>query len=799
MVYFNAMKAKLLKTSVALAAACVCATAIADKPMLVVNEDNDHYFKFDSSMMTRDALKSYIDFVARGHVTHFFMCVSGQRASFDSKTVEPIWEGIGEPCSYDGKQIVGNGGMRRDGGQSGWWAVNAKKLRDDGIDPYEVWTARCHEKGVSPWVSMRMNDAHFLPHVTNAFRNTRFARQRRDLWRVPNANGVFDTTLDYAHREVREYAFAHLMEIASRWDVDGVELDWMRHGYALRPNHERDDAHFLTEFMRRARSALNEIGNKRGRRIQLAVRAGRSPGIARSLGYNVVEWAKEGLVDLVIGTSFYVVDRDIDVKGWIDALAGANPAVKFLPCIDMVADPRAKTDLERDMTIAKYRYVANRFYNAGAKGLYLFNAPYIGKHDPSGRTTNGEDTFGIICAEGLSPESIAGKPMEEVAEYHDYPSKGRPKDVPPLMTSFDGQKIDTVAKWENKRRPELLSKFLTEMYGWRPDEADRPPVLRFERAAPDVVMLDGKAMRKRVRCVYGGRYGETNFMFTAFIPVQARPAPAFVLICNRDPVKNLDPERKVKSGFWPVEEIVERGYAAIAFFNGDITPDASWRFTGGVFDVFQKKWERTSESWGILSAWAWGASRVMDWIEKEPLLDAKHVGVVGHSRGGKTALVAGATDERFAMTCSNDSGCGGAKLNHVELPRSEHIDQIWDAIGCWFCGNFGKYRCLEAEMDFDQHMFAALIAPRLLAIASASEDNWAGQEGEFWTGMFASPAWELYGKKGLVGSEGFPGADKPLQKGCVSYHMRTGIHNLTPYDWNRYMDFADAHGWRDGK
>ena len=100
-------------------------------------------------------------------------------------------------------------------------------------------------------------------------------------------------------------------------------------------------------------------------------------------------------------------------------------------------------------------------------------------------------------------------------------------------------------------------------------------------------------------------------------------------------------------------------------------------------------------------------------------------------------------------------------------------------------------------MDFDQHMFAALIAPRLLAIASASDDAWAGQEGEFQTALLASPAWGLYGKRGLVTDGVFPGADKPLQEGCVSYHMRTGRHNLTPYDWNRYMDFADAHGWRN--
>ena len=786
------MNSKCIIAAVAAVIAASAASAADDGPWLVINEDNDHFFKLDSSRMTRKGLSDYVDAIAQGHVTHFFMCVSGQRASFDSKTVEPIWEGIGEPCG-DGQSA----GSRRDHGQSGLWAVNAKKLFDAGIDPYEVWTARCREKGVSPWVSMRMNDAHFVTMVTNFFRNTRFARQRRDLWRVPDGKGWFDGALDYAHREVREYALAHLKEIAARWDVDGVELDWMRHGLALRPNHERDDARFIADFMRCARAVVNEIGQARGRPLKLSVRVPRTPFLARSLGFDAVSWAKEGLVDLVVATSFYKVDRDIDVRGWTASLAAANPAVAFLPCIDMVVDAGAADVASRFMNAARYRYVADRFYEAGAKGIYLFNAPYLGRQDPTGLTSGVEDTFGIICAEGLAPSAIAGKPKEEVPPCRDFPPKGAPRNVPPLMTTFGGAPVGSVAEWESARRPELLHRFLSEMYGLRPEEVNRPLRISFSAACPDRLMLDGKALRKRVTCTYGGRYGDRSFTFTAFIPVSRRPAPAFLLICNRNPAENIDPERDKKSEFWPVERLVERGYAAIAFFNGDITPDGSWDFERGVFGAFQKPWERNAESWGILSAWAWGASRVMDWIETEPLLDARHVGVVGHSRGGKTALLAGVTDTRFAMVCSNDSGCGGAKLNHMELPASEHIDQIVDAIGCWFCGNFAKYRCREAEMDFDQHMFAALVAPRLLAIASATEDDWAGQEGEFYTGLLASPAWELYGVRGLVAPDGrFPGAERPLQEGCVSYHMRRGKHNLVVYDWDRYMDFADRHGWK---
>jgi hypothetical protein len=371
----------------------------------------------------------------------------------------------------------------------------------------------------------------------------------------------------------------------------------------------------------------------------------------------------------------------------------------------------------------------------------------------------------------------------------------QPENVPELMVTFKGEKVTSCEQWERVRAPELLEEFTKEEYGRRPVE--RPAALAFERAEPDKVMMDGKALRKRIRVMYAGPYGGGVFTFTAFIPRQAKPAPSFLLICNRSPDENIDPTREKKSGFWPAEEIVERGYAAIAFWNGDIAPDWNTGNREGVFACFEPPGRRKGHAlWGTLSAWAWGASRVMDWIETEPLLDAKHVAVVGHSRGGKTALVAGVYDKRFAMACSNDSGCSGAKLNHIDLPKSECIAIITRSFPYWFCANYIMHVNRDTEWRVDQHEFVALIAPRLVCIASASEDSWAGQEGEYYTGLLASPAWELYGKKGLV-ADGFPQPDTPLQEGCVSYHLRTGGHNLTPYDWKCYMDFADRHGWRE--
>ena len=370
----------------------------------------------------------------------------------------------------------------------------------------------------------------------------------------------------------------------------------------------------------------------------------------------------------------------------------------------------------------------------------------------------------------------------------------QPVDVPELMTTFGGEKVVTREQWEAVRAPELLEEFTREEYGRRPVE--RPSDLAFEVVDTDAEAMCGKAILKRMRATFSGKYGKSGFTFTAFIPKQSKPAPSFLLICNR-PEQNIDPTRNVKSDFWPAEEIVARGYAAIAFWNGEITPDRQHGRTLGVYSVFEdvEKQYRPKDGWGVLSAWAWGASRVMDWIETEPLLDAAHVAVVGHSRGGKTALVAGVYDKRFAMACSNNSGCSGAKLNHIDLPESEHLCDIVKTFQYWFCLNYTTHVNAEKSWRVDQHEFVALMAPRLVCIASASEDKWAGQEGEYWSGVLASPAWELYGRKGLV-AQGFPAPENPLQEGCISYHLRTGKHDLTPYDWGVYMDFADRHGWR---
>ena len=384
--------------------------------------------------------------------------------------------------------------------------------------------------------------------------------------------------------------------------------------------------------------------------------------------------------------------------------------------------------------------------------------------------------------------------------FADFKKPDEPQNVPELMKTAAGEAVTTREQWEKIRRPELLRTFLEKEYGARPVE--RPADLKFEQLGADADVYGGKAVKKVVRGTYSGPGGAASFTFAAWIPKSAKPVPAFIHVSPRPAATAADLDGPRPVYYLPAEYITSRGYAALASCDYDFTPDFSMfpdAPTSGVFKAYGPKsmQGRRPDEWGILSAWAWGASRIMDWIETQPGIDAQHVGVVGLSRNGKTALLAGVTDERFAMAVSCCSGCGGAKLNHIHCEGSETIKQIMGPASRWFCPAFAEYIGKDKAMPFDQHQYLALLAPRLLYVSSATEDAWAGPRGEFASARLASPAWELYGKSGLV-EHGFPKPDHPLHAGNVGYHVRSGLHDITRYDWECYLDFADGHGWRFG-
>jgi hypothetical protein len=358
----------------------------------------------------------------------------------------------------------------------------------------------------------------------------------------------------------------------------------------------------------------------------------------------------------------------------------------------------------------------------------------------------------------------------------------------PLMTKA-GVKITTPAEWEKMRRPETLELFRKHIYGRTP--IGRPDGLRFELVETNRSALDGKATLKRVAIHYSGPGGQGMIQLSVFIPNHVpRPAPGYLLICHRGR-ENIDPTRKSRSEFWPVENMVERGYMAAAFHVSDLDPDKHDGFKDGVHGIFDPKGaERSPEAWGTIAAWAWGASRAMDYFETDADIDHKRIGVLGHSRGGKAALWCGAEDQRFALVISNNSGCTGAAL--ARRRKGETVEAINKSFPHWFCANYKAYNGKEHTLPVDQHQLIALMAPRLVYVASATEDAWADPEGEFLSCVEAAPVYRLWGFEG-VGAAKFPKADHPLHTGKIGYHLRTGRHNLTAYDWKCFMDFADKN------
>lgn len=345
-----------------------------------------------------------------------------------------------------------------------------------------------------------------------------------------------------------------------------------------------------------------------------------------------------------------------------------------------------------------------------------------------------------------------------------------------------------------RSRAETLDFFERNVFG-RVPEAARLVRPRFAEIAPAVPAMGGSAIRRMIRIGYSGPGGEGGFDLLAFIPAGAspsRPVPAALLLCNRDPAENMDPERARRTPFWDAERIVARGWAALAFHVGSVVPDNADGFDGCLQSLFLRPGEgKMPDAWGTLAAWAWCASRAMDWIETEPGIDARRVMVAGHSRGGKTALWCAASDERFAMAVSNCSGCGGAKLNRACLPASESIGSLVNAFPHWFCGNFASFAGMETQqLTFDQNQLLSLVAPRLLYVSSATLDPWAGQPGEWLAAKTASPAWRAAGRVGIPDSAFFPDPDVPVFGDGVAYHIHRGPHTILSSDWDRWIDFA---------
>jgi len=410
-------------------------------------------------------------------------------------------------------------------------------------------------------------------------------------------------------------------------------------------------------------------------------------------------------------------------------------------------------------------------------------------------------TINVICTlilavlnlNAYSQADESWKPSKETldkltgnqSEFNYFEDKVPEYKLPGLLVTNDGKKVDNIEKWEKTRRGEILELFRTNVYG-------RVPSTKYNRSFKlineDKKAMNGNATLRQVDITIerGGR--SLDIHLTLFVPNNAaKPVPAFLLIDNRGP-ENTDPERKVKSEFWPAEEVIARGYAIAVFSNADVDPDNFDDFKNGIHGLLDNE-ERKPDSWGTIAAWAWGASRCLDYFETDKDIDSKKVAVVGHSRGGKTALWAAAEDQRFAMAVSNESGCGGAAL--ARRKYGETVARINNSFPHWFCMNYRKWSDNEDSMPVDMHMLMALIAPRAVYVSSASDDLWADPRGSYLSLYYSLPVFQLYDKK-IVLSEKMPPLNKQVISGKTAYHIRDGAHNMLLRDWNWFMDFGDT-------
>jgi hypothetical protein len=411
-------------------------------------------------------------------------------------------------------------------------------------------------------------------------------------------------------------------------------------------------------------------------------------------------------------------------------------------------------------------------------------------------------------------------PQQPAANYDE--SKVPAYKLPPLLGMSDGSMVRDAATW-TRRREEIRVLLESQMFGRVPAAAAADKA-SFKVVASDPAALGGKALRKEVAIEVGGR----TLNLLLYLPARAPGrVPVFVGLgfhpnqsVAADPGIRLAGEwaqdkstgrialqaadessRGSAASRWQVEKLLSRGYGLATAYYGDIEPDIVGALKLGVRARYLKPGQDTpaADEWGAIAAWAWGLGRMVDYLATDSNVDVKRLAVIGHSRLGKTALWAGAMDARFVMVISNDSGEGGAAISRRVF--GETVADLNTRFPHWFCGNYKKWNGRELEMPFDSHMLLALAAPRPLYVASAEEDQWADPKGEFLGAFHASAAWNVVGLRPLNGAVAeaalkrgaLPPVNTPVGEGRIRYHVRTGKHDITAYDWDQYLDFADKH------
>ena len=339
---------------------------------------------------------------------------------------------------------------------------------------------------------------------------------------------------------------------------------------------------------------------------------------------------------------------------------------------------------------------------------------------------------------------------------------------------FPKQDIPAGAAAVKSARPLWLKALAAGEYGQMPGA----PVgfeIRETKRVRDA--FHGKAIHTwyRLTCTTPG--GRFSFPFQLVLPEGTDPVPVFLQISFFGVLPNPS---------CPVDDIVDRGFGICSFQYTDVVPDTTDGLDEGLAGRFDAS-NRASDGTGAIGYWAWAAQRIADFLQVHPRVKADHIAVIGHSRLGKTALWAGATDERFSFTVSIQSGCSGAAITRGK--NGERVANISQMFPHWFCPDYARFADREAEMPFEQHQLLAAIAPRLLYVSSAQEDTWADPPSEFLGCVAASEAWTAAGEPGFITGDAMPVCGAVHHEGRIGYLLRAGGHALEPQDWKQVMDF----------
>jgi hypothetical protein len=397
-----------------------------------------------------------------------------------------------------------------------------------------------------------------------------------------------------------------------------------------------------------------------------------------------------------------------------------------------------------------------------------------------------------------------GADFPEVSQLPSHP------ELPEPLVMFDGTRVTTKDQWLTKRRPELKALFQHYMYGYLPAD---PQKITSHEEHKDGQCFGGKATLKEVTIAFGPPEMPQIHLLLVIPNHRAEPAPVFLgmnfcgnhavvsdshvripaawIYAHYPGVKDnhaTEAGRGTQIDVWAIEQSIDRGYAVATFYSGDIDPDRP-DVREGIQPHFMKKGQTKPgpHDWGTIAAWVWGLHRAVDYLITDKDINKDRISVVGHSRLGKTALLAAAFDSRIALAIPLQAGCGGTAPSRGKI--GESVKQINKGFPHWFNATFKEFNDQPDRLPFDQHCLVALVAPRPVLFSNATEDTWANPEGQFQVLQAADPVYRFLGVEGLEAKQ-MPEPGKLIDS-RLGYFIRPGKHSMTRQDWKIFLDFAD--------